>query len=318
MIKIGIVGAGIIASEHANAIAKSTDCKLTMVADLDMDKAVKIAEPHGAKAFVDYKDFLSDENEKPDAVILNLPHFLHCDVSVYFMSHGVNVLVEKPMAMTTEECDIMIEAAKKHNAKLAIGHVQQYTAAHDVIKDIIKSGEYGRLTRITELRNTDYFTNRPAWFLDKKLSGGGIVMNYCAHTLDKLFYITEADLEEVYSSLSNYANDCSIEEGAQVLAKFSGGISATLTYCGGKVPAEYETKFYFTNGAAMIKNGTQLYLMKDGKWENVELKPSFTFERQLSAFIDLISGRESIAVTPEAGRKIIAGIEKIYNSGIMR
>ncbi len=318
MIKIGIVGAGIICGEHARAISLNPDCTLTMVADLDIDKAVKFAEPHGAKAFTDYKDFVKDEKEKPDAVILNLPHFLHCEVSIFFMSNGIHVLVEKPMAMNVEECDRMIEASKKYNVKLAIGHVQQYIRALDVVKDIIKSGEYGRLTRITELRNTDYFTKRPAWFLDKKLSGGGIVMNYCAHTLDKIFYTTEADLEEVHSSLSNYLNDCSIEESAQIFAKLSGGISAALTYCGGKVPEECETKFYFTNGAIMIKNNTQLHIIKDKKWEHVELEPLYMFERQLSAFIDLIEGRDSIAITGEYGKKVIAGIEKIYESGIER
>lgn len=318
MIKIGIVGAGIICGEHAQAISLNPDCTLTMVADLDIDKAIKVAEPFGAKAFTDYKDFLKDETDKPDAVILNLPHFLHCEVSVFFMSHGVHVLVEKPMAMNVEECDRMIEASKKYNVKLAIGHVQQYIRALDVIKDIIKNGEYGRLTRITELRNTDYFKNRPAWFLDKKLSGGGIVMNYCAHTLDKIFYTTGAEILEIHSSLSNYANDCSIEESAQILAKFTGGISAALTYCGGKVPEECETKFYFTNGAVMIKNNSQLYMMKGKKWEPVELEPALMFERQLEAFINLIEGRESIAITGEYGRKVIAGIEKIYKSGIER
>lgn len=318
MIKIGIVGAGIICGDHSKAIEKSSECKLTMVADLDFDKAIKYAEPHGAKAFTDYKDFVKDENEKPDAVILNLPHFLHCEVAIYFMSHGVHVLVEKPMAMTVEECDRMIEASKKYNVKLAIGHVQQYIRALDAVKDIIKSGEYGRLTRITELRNTDYFTKRPAWFLDKKLSGGGIVMNYCAHTLDKLFYVTEADLLEVHSSLSNYLNDCTIEESAQIFAKFTGGISAVLTYCGGKVPEECETKFYFTNGAVMIKNNTQLCLMKDKKWEPVELEPMLMFERQLEAFVNLIEGRESVAITGEYGKKVIAGIEKIFEPGIER
>lgn len=318
MIKIGIVGAGIICGEHTRAIEKTDTCKLTMVADLDLDKAVKAAEPYGAKAFTDYKDFVKDENEKPDAVILNLPHFLHCDVSIFFMSHGVHVLVEKPMAMNVEECDRMIEASKKYNVKLAIGHVQQYIRALDAVKDIIKSGEYGRLTRITELRNTDYFSRRPAWFLDKKLSGGGIVMNYCAHTLDKLFYVTGADILEIHSSLSNYLNDCSIEEGAQIFAKLSGGVSASLTYCGGNVPDETETKFYFTNGAVMIKNNTQLYMMKDKNWELVELEPMLMFERQLEAFINLIEGRETVAITGEYGKKVIAVIEKVYASTVLR
>lgn len=318
MVKIGIVGAGIIASEHAAAISKRNDCKLTMVADLDIERAKKTAEPQGAEYFTDYKDFLNGEAEKPDAVILNLPHFLHCEAAVYFMSHGVNVLVEKPMAMSVEECDRMITVAKEYNVKLAVGHVQQYTKAHSVIKSIVENGDFGRLTRITELRNIDYFTNRPAWFLDKKLSGGGIVMNYCAHTLDKIFYITSADIEEIHANLSNYANDFTVEEGAQIIARLSNGASVSVTYCGGKVPNEYETKFYFTNGAAMVKNGTVLYFHQNGEWEKVELEQESAFDRQLSAFIDLLDGKESIVTKAETGRKIIAAIEQIYSEGVMR
>lgn len=317
MMKFGIVGAGIICGMHTAAIEKNSDCKLTMVADLDFEKATEAAKPYGAKAFTDYKDFLSDENDKPDAVILNLPHFLHCEVSIFFMSHGIHVLVEKPMAMSVEECDKMIEASKKYNASLAIGHVQHYLTAHDKIKEIIKSGEFGKLTRVTEIRTADYFTNRPAWFLDKKLSGGGLVMNYFAHSLDKLYYITEAELEDVSANLSNYANDYSIEEGAQILAKFSNGVSASITYTGGKVPIEEETRYHFTNGAAMVRFNT-LYLSKDGEWVAAELEPSRSFERQLAAFIDMINGKENIVCKPEQGRKIIAGIEKVYKSDVLR
>ena len=110
MIRIGIVGAGGIAKSHAAAIADNPDCAIAFVADIDKDRAEKMAAEYNALAFTDYKDF---DCEGIDAVILNLPHYLHCEATVFFLEKGVHVLCEKPMANTTDECDRMIAAAKK-------------------------------------------------------------------------------------------------------------------------------------------------------------------------------------------------------------
>lgn len=317
MIRIGIVGAGGVANAHADAIEKNEHCTIAMVADIVTEKAQQLAQRCGAAVYTDYRDFCNGEHEKPDVVILNLPHYLHCEVAVYFLSNGVHVLVEKPMAMNVDECKQMIRAAEDNGVKLGIGHVQQYVNAHDRLKEIIASGEYGKLVRITELRDINYFDNRPGWFLDKNLSGGGIVMNYCAHTLDKIIYITGEEPEEVYAVLSNYSNDCSIEEGAQVLVKFSGGISASFSYSGGHVPAEYETKFYFADGAVMLRD-SELFLYENGQWKSHGGNDVSIFDKQIAALVDWLEGRQTLIATPEHGMKIIECIERILDNEVLR
>ena len=164
MIRIGIVGAGGIAHSHADAIKANPECAITCVADIDAERAQSMAAEHGAKAFTDYKDFDCGEI---DAVILNLPHFLHCEVTEYFLKKDVSVLCEKPRACTVKECDRMIAAAKASKAKLAIGHVQKYYTAAEQLREIIRDKRYGELVMIHETRSKDYLNKRPKWFLQK-------------------------------------------------------------------------------------------------------------------------------------------------------
>jgi len=314
MIKIGIVGAGIIAKAHSESIARNSESKLVAVCDIVKERAEVIARPYNAKVFSDYKEMASWGDV--DVVILNLPHYLHCEVSCFFLEKGINVFVEKPMAMNVNECDKMIAAAKKHNVSLTVGHVQQYTDAHKYLKEIIKNKKYGKLLRVTEVRNINYFNNRPEWFLNKKLSGGGIVMNYCAHTLDKLFYLTDSVVKSACSICKNEINDCSIEEGAQILVKLANGVSAMFSYTGSKVPYEYETVFYFENSVIKVGFSTKLTIFEDGKWLTVIDEESKMNDRAIDELVKELKGLPSEITTAAHGKAVIEGIEKIYKSSL--
>ncbi len=314
MFKIGLVGTGIIAESHKDAILKTDELKITAVCDIDPQKAETAAEGTGATIYTDYREMAKKEDL--DCVILNLPHFLHKEVSVYFLQKGISVLVEKPMANTVSECEEMIATAKKSSAKFGIGHVQKYFDCYRILKDIIDSGKLGKLCSITETRNIYYFTEvRPKWFLNKKLAGGGIVMNYCAHTLDKIIYTTGLEIEDVHAFGNNFVSDDDVEATCQVLLKLTGGVSAALTYCGTKVPTQYDTYFYFTEGTVAIKDGgSSMSVLRLGEEPVVyDFDTSDIFERQIAELVKMLKGEENEIVTPETGKKIIAVNEKIIN-----
>lgn len=308
MFKIAIVGAGIIGKSHSDAILSNPDCELVAVCDVNEEKAKEIAKIHGAISYTDYKK-MADENEM-DAVILNLPHFLHCEVTIFFLEKGINVLVEKPMANTTEECDKMIAASKKSGAKLAVGHVQKYYSAVREVKKIIDSGKYGKLCMITEVRNIDYVTDkRPKWFLEKKLAGGGIVMNYGAHTLDRIMYVTGEKVTEVHAVTSNPVSEHDIDVDVQMLLKFTGDISAAITFCGNRVPSEHEASYYFTDGTVKLRGG-DLYLFDNDEFVKYEGTYDL-IEKQLEEVVKWLRNEENELVTPECGRDIIRVLEEV-------
>ena len=294
MIRIGIVGAGGIAKSHAAAIADNPDCAIAFVADIDKERAEKMAAEHNALAFTDYKDFDCEGSE----------------ATVFFLEKGVHVLCEKPMANTTDECDRMIAAAKKSEKHLAIGHVQRYYSTVEEIKKIIESKEYGELTMITDYRCKDYLRNRPKWFLDTRTAGGGIAMNLGAHSLDRILYTTGLKVEDVHAFTSNPLSDDNVEINAQILLRLSGGVSATVSLCGTRVPKEeHETVYFFTDGVVKMI-GDELFVFSDGGFvSRGGVKPMFV--RQLEEFVKLIRGEKSEICTSEYGREIIRILEKI-------
>ena len=315
MIRIGLVGAGKMAFPHVRAIQNHEDCELVAVADIVEENALAVTKGTDVAIFKDYHDMCKEC--ELDAVIINLPHFLHCEATCFFLENGVNVLVEKPMAINVEECDKMIAAARENNVMLAVGHVQQYASPHKYLKEIIKSKKYGELLRVTETRNANYFVNRSAWFLDKKLAGGGILMNLGAHTLDKVMYVTDSKLEAACAVCKNTVNDYTIEEGAQVLAKFSCGASAVFSFTGTTGPSLYETYYCFEKSIVKVVAGIVLFEFDEEKNDWVEIARDDSnrlHEGAIEEFVKLLKGEPSEVTTPEFGRDVIEGLTMIYNS----
>lgn len=311
MIKIAVVGVGSIGVEHIKAINNLSGCEMCALCDIDEKKVTALSQKYNIPYFTDYHDIPAKVDA--DAVILNLPHNMHCESSIFFLNSGMHVLIEKPMANTLNECDRMIRAAEKSGKKLAVGHVQRFFRANQIIKDIIKSERYGRLCMYNEIRTIDYFDkNRPGWFLSKEKAGGGIVMNYGAHSLDKLFYMTGQYDPEAFASCGNMKNDFDIEGHAQFFLRFRDGFSAAVTFSGYGV-SDYSTIYYFTKGALCLKNNDALWCSQNGAWERMEVKEDGLFmERQIMEFCKYISNKPSDIAAAEYGRAVIALIEKIY------
>lgn len=314
MLKVAIIGTGIIAGSHLNAIKRTGACELCAVCDINEEKAKALAEEYQVPYFLDYHDIPG--KIEVDAVILNLPHYLHCESTVFFLNHGIHVLVEKPMANTVEECEQMIAAAEKNNCKLAVGHVQRYYKANDYVKETIQSGRLGKLCMVTGLRSIHYFPEtRPRWFLTKKLSGGGIGMNYGAHALDTLFYITEEREAEILSSYDNLVNDFDVEGHVQFMVKFPSGLSMCETLSG-YLSCGHELVYYFTGGVIKVVGANQAFELVEGNWQQVDLgEETPAMDRQLVDFCNYLEKDEpGMICMPECGKAVIQTLEKVYKT----
>lgn len=313
MLNIAIVGTGIIAGLHIDAILTNAECRLVALCDINEAKLKELCEKHGVPGTTDYKK-LSDIADF-DAVILNLPHGLHAEATIFFLELGKHVLVEKPMANTLAECDAMLACAKKNGKRLAIGHVQRFFRPNRVVKDIIDSGELGKLCMYSEQRSINYFLpNRPAWFTSKKMAGGGIIMNYGAHAFDKLFYVTGKRPTKVFANTANLINDRDVEGHAQIFAKFDEGLSAVITFSGYS-DVVYESYYYFTGGAVRVNGVDSAFIRREGEkeWGAVDAKRDYKeFGVQLNEFVKYVKGEESEIADGEYSRDIIKAIEEAY------
>lgn len=190
MLKICILGYGGIARAHKagyTALKKKGKAKLVAVCDTDparFEQAVKTnldsgeakAEPLPFNTYTDLDEML--EKEQPDIVTVCLPTFLHKEKTVYLLQKGYNVMCEKPMSLKYEDCLEMINAAKSAGKILMIGQCVRFFSEYEYLKNIIDSGEYGKV-------RSAYFHRLSVppvwgwqnWFMDSDLSGG------CIHDL---------------------------------------------------------------------------------------------------------------------------------------
>ncbi len=313
MLNLAVVGLGGIGVQHLRAINRLQSCKLGVVCDINEEVASKISREYGVPFCVDYKEIAEMKNI--DAIIINLPHFLHCETTIFFLEHSFDVLIEKPMANTVEECEKMIAAARKNSRKLAVGHVQRFFGANIEVKRVVDDNSLGKLCMFSEIRTINYFDeSRPKWFLNKKTSGGGIVMNYGAHALDKLFYLLGAEAVDVTATVGNFKNCTDIEGHAQFLLKFKNNISANVTFSG-YGNCGYESVYYFTNGALKVTDTNNLWKNTDGIWEKADIDSNNedAMALQLEEFCKYVNGEAANIATAEYGKNIVAAIEKIYN-----
>lgn len=143
-IKIAVFGCGAIAQRrHIPEYAENELAELVAFADPILERAQAMADQYGGKAYASYEELLASEDV--DAVSVCTPNHLHASMAIFAANAGKHVLVEKPMAATAEEGEQMIEAARRNGVFLMVGHNQRLMPPHVKAKEILDSGELGRV-----------------------------------------------------------------------------------------------------------------------------------------------------------------------------
>ena len=314
-LEIAVIGAGAISEPHIGALTGMEDARVTAVADIVLNKAEKLAARYPIKAYADYNEML--DMEKPDIVIIALPHFLHKQAAVDCAERGCNILLEKPMAMNEQECSDIINMCENHGVKLMIGHIRHFYNYYNKIKEIIQSKMLGELIMITNIRYCNYFSpSRPDWFLHKKTAGGGIVMNLGAHSFDIIQYLTGSFVKTVSAKVGRFADGMEIEGNGQIFAILENGITASITLSGYESVPWHETELVFTKG--MIKtsaqNGNNIFVSKDRSYEEIKVDRGDPLRLQMECFVKSINKNLPSPVTGEYGRSVVRAINAVYES----
>lgn len=178
-IRVCVVGCGRIATLNVMGYKNHPDAELYAVCDLNRERAEAFAKDTGAtKIYTDYQEVLNDKDI--DVVELLVPHHLHCKMTVQACEAGKHVSVQKPMALSLEECDFMIDAAKKAGVKLKVYENFIFYPPYVKAKELIEQGEIGDpLTiriKMNAGNNKHGWTVDPAtwaWRMEESKSGGG-------------------------------------------------------------------------------------------------------------------------------------------------
>ncbi|TNJ67846.1 Gfo/Idh/MocA family oxidoreductase [Paenibacillus hemerocallicola] len=311
---VAIIGAGQIVKIHLEAIRKTDRSRVTAIADLVESRAREWAAEHGATAYTDYRDMVL--KEKPDIVIINLPHFLHRPAAIWCAEQGCHVLLEKPMALNAAECMEIIEAGKRNGVLIAIGHMQQFFAEHVAAKALIQSGELGELVEISDRRCGAYFReSRPEWFLDKERSGGGVVINLGSHSIDRIQWMTGSRIVKVKAKLTHYGQRGNVEGSGSLFMETSEGVPVHATIGGYDNAPENETVLLFTKGTLRIRQRKELLLSKGGAYEPVPVpKLADPFIGQWTALLDAVEHGTELTISGEYGLSVLEVVEAAYRS----
>lgn len=317
---VALIGAGIIARNHLNAIRQLNNqtqagkLLAVAVADIDEMKGREIAIEYGLSFYVDYREMVM--KERPDMVIIALPHYLHESCALWCAAQGCHLLLEKPMALNLSQCDAILQAVSLSSVTLMVGHTQHYWPANIQAKELIQNGTLGRLIAIHDTRHLNYYSEaRPAWFLDKDKAGGGIVMNLGAHSIDKIQWLTDSKVRNVLSSLSFDGPIGNVEGSGCIFLRTTNNVTAVIVQSGYEGVANDVTELIFTNGMAKLISAKGLWISKEGQYELVQpIDDRDPFVLQLEDFIQAIQSNGEPNSSGRYARSVIAALEAVYKS----
>lgn len=312
--RVAVVGGGGIAADHLKALSQMKELQAVAVADVAEQRAQQLAQLYGINAYTDYRRMLDEE--KPDIAVITLPHFLHKEAALYAISASCHVMLEKPMAMNTEECDSIIAAVQSAGVKLMVGHTQHYIAENIAAKAIMQSGDLGQLVMIEDTRHVNYYSEtRPGWFFEKAKAGGGIFMNLGSHSVDRIQWLTDSRVVQAKASVSYFGTKGDIEGSGLAWLQTSRGVPATICQSGYIGAGRNEAEIIFTKGMLKLKTGNSLWLSDGGEYRQLpveEVAPPFVLQ-----FQDMIRYIEQ-GIEPSASmsysRSVIATLDAIYRS----
>ncbi len=187
-VKVGIIGTGWIAEAHVNSYKRCPDVEIVALADIVPGKAAKFAEDNG---LTDVRIYNSDreliDNETDiDAVSVCTYNRQHAPCTIYALEHGVNVLLEKPMCVTTEEAVAICRAEKKSGKVLSIGFQPRFDENMKMVKKVVESGELGQIYYIQTGggRRKGIPTPYGTSFIEDETAGIGALADIGCYSLD--------------------------------------------------------------------------------------------------------------------------------------
>jgi predicted dehydrogenase len=306
--------------------------KLMSVCDVKKEHADSFSLEFETKAFYNIEDFLASE-VKSDIVAVCTPNGLHANHCIRLLESGMNVLCEKPMAISARDCQTMIDCAKKNSRKIFLVKQNRYNPPVLELKKMIDERRLGDIysLQLNCFWNRDAHYYKDSWRGSMALDGGTLYTQF-SHFIDLLYWLF-GDVQDMKAILSNYAHKGIIEfeDTGMVLLKFQNGITGTLNYTVNshgknmegsltvfgekgtvKVGGQYLNNIEFqdiqdyTMGPIDPGNAPNVYAGYKGSMSN--------HEKVYENIIQYLEGKESVYINSEDGLKTVSIIERIYKS----
>ena len=298
--RTAVIGVGSLGQHHARNYAElSIEGKgeFVGVCDSNEENARAIGEKNNCAYFTDWRELL----DKVDAVSIVTPTETHCEIACAFLEKGVNVLVEKPIALTLEEADKMIETAEKSGAKLMVGHLERFNPAMVALRPHVTKPLYFEIHRVSP------FPNRS---LDVD-----VVLDVMIHDLDAINWLVDSEVSEIRAVGIPVISDK--VDAANARIEFENGAVANITASRIGTEKIRKTRFYQTNSYVVLDYGTKfasitslapnaIHPLLGISINRLEIEDIEPLHAEISAFLDCILEDKTPPITAQDGRRALS------------
>ena len=269
-ISCGVIGCGAIGKRHIEEILKNNNTELTAICDLNKEIADNIgescilSEPSVfVSVYIGYKNLLSRANGI-NLISICTPNDLHAQMAIEFLNAGKHVLVEKPMALTRKDCELMIQAAIKNDTHLIVVKQNRFNLPIKALKKALMEDKLGKILYISANcfwnRNKDYYS-KSGWKGGKDREGGALYTQF-SHFMDALLYLKDFGVEAVTARMSNVNHTyLDIEDTGSVILHFIDDTQGLIEYTTNAFGGNMESSITLFTEKGTYKVGGQ-YLNK--------------------------------------------------------
>jgi predicted dehydrogenase len=252
-VRTALIGCGKVGGLHAAALTSLAESALVAVCDSSLERAEQFAGRYGGRAFSDMTRMVREAGA--EAVFICTPHPLHAEPAVQAAEAGLHVMVEKPMAASLNDCDAMLQAARKSGVTLSVMSQRRFYEPVQRMKEAIEQGKIGRpvlgVFLMFSWRDQGYYESDP-WRGKWKTEGGGVLVNQSPHQLDLLRWFM-GDVEEISGRWANLNHPyVEVDDTAVATLRFrNGGLGSIVTSLSQKPGLFTKVHIHGANGASV-------------------------------------------------------------------
>jgi UDP-N-acetyl-2-amino-2-deoxyglucuronate dehydrogenase len=329
-IHVGLIGGGNITETHARAVRALSGVELAAICGTRLEKVARLCQEYGGKPYQDLEAFLS--HRPMDLVIIGSPSGLHAAQGIAAAKRGLHVLTEKPIDISTERADALIEAAQRSDVKLGVIFQDRLKPDIRQLKNYFDRGVLGRPllvdARVKWYRPPEYYSGSN-WRGTLALDGGGVLINQGVHTIDLLLWLL-GDVVRVQARIATLLHSIEAEDIALAILEFASGAlgvfqATTSAYPG--YPRRLEISG--TQGTLILEHDRIVAADLSTAEPTINLSSAGDENRSASSavvsdirghqevlkdFIHAIESNSTPACDGSEGRRSIALIEAIYRA----
>lgn len=313
--RVAFVGTGNIARMHAQALNALDDAaEIAAVCDIVEERAREFGCRYGGAPYTDLAAMLVEE--RPDAVLISTPNYLHAPVTVTALETGAHVFCEKPIATSMAAATLMQQTAERVNRVLYIGFNHRFVGKFTLAKSLLESGEYGGLLVARVAAGHGGYAVLPPWFRERAKAGGGALLDLGVHMIDLLRWLGHGITEVSAQTHPLPAEYGDVEDNGFALFRLGDGGMASLL-CSWTWPPTYQSQFQLIcEGGTIDLTGDQVMVLRTGEETPRPLetpKPDI-WVAQMRRFLAAVRGEEPPYASAQDGLATLEVVLAAYES----